>query len=37
MFVVLPNKVDGLGALESKMSGTFMDQVDQVIGTAKYF
>ncbi len=35
MFIVLPNKIDGLPALESKLPNTFMNQVDRMIETAE--
>ena len=36
MFIVLPNKIDGLAALESKLPDTFMNQVDRTMVTAKW-
>ena len=35
MFIVLPNKIGGLSELETKLTGTMVDQIDQVIGEAK--
>lgn len=35
MFIVLPNKIGGLPELETKLTGTMVDQIDQVIGEAK--